>query len=78
MTLRLDVYTMNIFMKYQYLMQYYNIQNMIREQQKCFQRRDAYTFQCAAKVLENYSRQLPFVRNLIYQVRSSLVGIPNM
>ena len=29
MTLRLDVYTMNIFMKYQYLMQKYNIQNMI-------------------------------------------------
>ena len=29
MTLRLDGYTMNIFMKYQYLMQKYNIQNMI-------------------------------------------------
>ena len=29
MTLRLDVYTMNIFMKYQYLMQKYNIQNII-------------------------------------------------
>lgn len=27
MTLRLDVYTMNIFMKYQYLMEKYNIQN---------------------------------------------------
>lgn len=29
MTLRLDVYTMNIFMKYQYLMQKYDIQNII-------------------------------------------------
>ena len=29
MTLRLDVYTINICMKYQYLMQKYNIQNMI-------------------------------------------------
>ena len=29
MTLRLDVYTMNIFMKYQYLMQKYNNQNKI-------------------------------------------------
>ena len=29
MTLRLDVYTMNIFMKYQFLMQKYNIQNII-------------------------------------------------
>ena len=29
MTLRLDVYTMNVFMKYQYLMQKYNIPNKI-------------------------------------------------
>ena len=29
MTLRLDVYTMNIFMKYQYLMQKYDNQNKI-------------------------------------------------
>ena len=29
MTLRLDVYTMNILIKYQYLMHKYNIQNII-------------------------------------------------
>lgn len=47
-----------------------SFQNMIREQQQCFQRPDAYSFECAQQVTENYIRNTDMLKDAIYPWRN--------